>query len=175
MRRVRHLEMNESVILVGQKTSQLMTFSNCSNVLLERTWHRQSIDDYELKIHAKFNGDSMNGLQVMAGVYKGRDLKSSFISAITLYRVALDTWVETFITTNAPSEITPGTFSLNITQATLGLDELSGLETYAVEVVANRKRKKFSQKIWVNHLGCFDSINRLQKEVNYLHSTKLDE
>lgn len=175
MRRLRHLDMNESVILVGQKTNQLMTFSNCSNVLLERTWHRQSVDDYELKIHAKFNGDTMNGIQIMAGVYKGHDLKSSNVSLISLYRVNVITWAETLITTAAPTEISTGVFSLNVNQTTFGSNELSGLETYAISATANRRRKVFKNKVWLNHLGCFDSINRLQKEVNYLHSTKLDE
>lgn len=175
MRRVRHLDTSDYLVTIKQKTAQILTMSNCHNVILERTWHRQSIDDLSLRVHAKFNADTMDGLQIMAGVYRGSKLKSSSVTGVSVYRVAIDTWAETFIATNAPTEESHGVFSLNINQAALGANELSGLETYAIVVTAIRGRRKFTEKIWVNHLGSFDSINRLQKEVNYLHSTKLDE
>jgi hypothetical protein len=175
MRRVRHLDCSDYLITIKQKTGQLLTMSNCHNVLLERTWHRQSREDLSLKVHAKFNADTMNGLQIMASVYRGSKIKSSSVTGVTVYRVAVDTWTETFVHSNGMTESSPGVFTLDVNQTALGANELSGLETYAIVVTAIRGRRKFTEKIWVNHLGSFDSINRLQKEVNYLHSTKLDE
>lgn len=175
MRRIRHLYANEFVVTIGQKISQLMTFSNNANVLLERTWHRQSFSEYELKVHAKFNADTMNGVQVRASVYNGTHLKSSSVSSISIYRVDVDSWDETLVYTAAPTEVLHGVFNLNITQANLGINELSGLETYSIEVKANRKRRKFSKKIWINHLGCFDSLNLLRQKFEHLEIEKADE
>lgn len=170
---MRRLEMCEYMINVSQKTEQILTSSY--SVFLERTWHRQSRLDYELSVHAKFNADDMNGIQVAASLTKMGDHKASVVSEIRISRVSDADWSETFIVSVVPTETLPGVFSSEITQVQLGLNELSGKETYAIEVTATRKRRRFISKVYVNHLGCFDSILRLKNEVNYLHSTKLDE
>ena len=54
-------------------------------------------------------------------------------------------------------------------------NELSGKQVYSVSVEMSRKRFKFRKKIYVNHLGCFDSIIRLRQSVEHLEIEKVDE
>lgn len=174
MRRVRHLDSCDYLIHLGQKTPQIITSSNQSNVLLERTWHRQSREDYRLDLHAKFNSDTMNGIQMKAELLKGSRLSAMNIVSAKLFRVSEASWVETLVASPTLT-LGLGFFTGTVNQATLLANELSGMEVYAFEVEAIRHRRTFKKKVYFNHLGCFDSLKRLQKEVNYLQSTKLDE
>lgn len=175
MRRIRHLSQTNYIVPIGQRANQVLTLSNCSNVLIERTWHKLGRRVFSLKAHAKFNADAMNGIQILARLERDGKITSSVISTIRVYRVNEANWAETLVATVSPIEISNGVFTATITQATLGLNELSGMETYSFEVEASRKRKRFFSKIWLNHLGCFDSILRMKNELHYLNLTKLDE
>lgn len=173
MRRVRHLGFSSYIVPIGQKTSQPLVHS-CCNILLERTWHSDSRDAFSLDVHAKFNADAMNGIQIKAQLVKGkRPFAMAFVSA-KLFRVSEASWVETLVASPTLTE-GMGFLSGNVNQATLLTNELSGLEVYALEVTGIRKRKTFRKKVYFNHLGCFDSIWRLQQASNFQLITKLDE
>lgn len=174
MRRIRYLTQNEYLITIGQKIAQTLTFSNCSN-LLRRTWHKPMEDDFELSLSAKFNSNSMNGMQIYASLVQNGLTMSSNVESFVVSRVSESSWTETQVYTATATEYSPGKFSASVTQANLGSNELSGMETYSISCVANRKRKSFKKKVFVNHLGCFDSINRLRKSVELLIATKVDE
>lgn len=175
MRRIRHLDHCDYIVPIGQKTGQVLALSNQSNVLLERTWHRDSRPEFELKLHAKFNVDTMNGIQIMARLHRNGILSQSLVSAFSLYKVNPANWTETFVSSVAASQASPGIFSGSIVQATLGSNEVSGGECYAVECQATRRRQKYLAKVWFNHLGCFDSLIRLRHSVELLESMKVDE
>ena len=116
----------------------------------------------------------MNGIQIKAQLLKGAKLSAMSIVGAKLFRVNEASWVETLVA--SPSLIEGlGFFTGTVSQATLSANELSGMEVYALEVTAIRKRRTFKKKVYFNHLGCFDSIWRLQQESNYQHATKLDE
>lgn len=174
MRRVRHLEQVDYIVPIGQKSAQSLLLSNC-NILLERTWHGDNKPIYNLAIHAKFNADTMNGVQISARLFRNGNLCSSSITSFRLYRVTDASWVETLVATVVPTESSFGVFTATINQATLGVNELSGKEVYAVEAVANRKRKKYLGKVWFNHLGVFDNINLARQKIDFLDITKVDE
>lgn len=161
------------IVPIGQKTSQPLVQSHC-NILLERTWHSQSAEQFALNLHVKFNADSMNGVQIKAQLVKGLRPYAMTIVSAKLFRVSEASWIETLV---ASPTLTAGLgfFSGTIDQSTLSANELSGMECYALEVVSVRKRKTFKKKVYFNHLGCFDSIWRIQQELQYSHATKLDE
>lgn len=175
MRRIRRLDICDYLVQVGQKTAQLITSSNCSNSLLERTWHMQSREQIQLIAHAKFNSDTMDGAHISARLMKGSTIKSSVVSQFKIFKVSEVDWSETLVTTLAPTEISFGVFGSTLSQASLGSNELSGREVYAIEVRAHRRRQNFFTKIWVNHLGCFDSLIMLRQQVEFLNISKVDE
>lgn len=173
MRKVRHLGFCDYVVPIGQKTNQPIVQS-CCNILLERTWHTDSMPDYELDLHVKFNADSMNGIQIKAQLLNGSKLSAMSIVSVSLFRVAEATWVESLVASPTLT-LGLGFFSGTVNQTTLSTNELSGMEVYALEVTAVRKRRKFKKKVYFNHLGCFDSINRLKEYSQSLDIMKLDE
>lgn len=173
MRRVRYLTMPDYAVPIGQKTNQIFTLSG--GCVLEKVWNRQSEMPYELKIHAKFNASTINGLQILAFVEKGGVATASLVEEVNVYSINSSSWSESLVYSGAPSEVSPYLFSLSVTQANLGANELSGKEVYAIEVFAVRRRRKFYKKIYFNHLGIFDSLFRLKQESDFIKLTKVDE
>lgn len=174
MRRVRHLGLCNYIVPIGRTSSQLLSLSNY-NILLERTWHRGSRSDFLLKAHAKFNANTMNGMQIIAHLEKDGKLSQSVVSEFKIYRVAEASWAETLAYTATPVASSPGVYTATVTQTNLSTNELSGMETYAIEVVAQRKRRRFIKKFWVNHLGCYDNLILLRREIEFLQVTKADD
>lgn len=174
MRRIRHLEQCDYIVAVGQKTEQVLTLSNQYNCLLQRTYDKDLYPDFSLRLHAKFNSDQMNGIQVMTELLRNEDSCSCAIVSCKLYRVSEADWSETFIS-NISLSASGNRFAGTINQATLSTNELSGFECYAIEVLALRRRKSFNKKIWFNHLGVYDSVIRLRHDVDRLEILKVDE
>lgn len=173
MKRIRHLESKDYIIPIGQKNRQVILLSNHCNIFLRRTWHKEI--NYSLNIHAKFNADDMNGIQVLVNLESNGNVSNSEITSAKLYRVDEADWSDTFVSDITLSNDGSGIFTGDLDQSDLGLNELSGMETYSIVVEASRKRKKFKSKVWFNHIGCFDNILRARNEIRYLNSTKLDE
>lgn len=172
MRRVRYLNNTGDVVLLKQRTNQLI-IQNQDYVILERTWHRSTRLDFELDIHVKFNADLMNGIQIRAKLLKGGRLSSMSIVSASLFRVDEASWAETLVA--SPTLIEDlGFFVGTVDQATLLTNELSGMEVYALEIVALRHRRTFKKKVYFNHLGCFDSINILRQITDELRTIKGD-
>lgn len=173
MRNVRHLNHCDYVIRLKTKKSQVVVLSNC-NMILERTWHKLA-DDFELRLHAKFNTLSMNGIQISGELLNHGKAVSSLITGFNVYAVSETDWSETFIGT-ALAILTGGNFySAYMSQSTLGSNELSGREVYRIECTAYRLRKSFKKYVYFNHLGCFDSINRLRQYADQINILKVDE
>lgn len=175
MRRIRHLSNVNYIVKIGQKIRQVLTLCGQGNIVLERTWHKQSKQHFEINAHAKFNTDQMEGVQIVARLEDRGELRSSASAMFNLYRVAEGSWSETFIDDFAPTESPHGVWSVEIDQSQLGANELSGREVYAVEVSMTRKRRTYKKKFWFNHLGSYDSLWRLKREGERLEILKLDE
>lgn len=173
MRRVYYLQHSEDVIRVKNRNSQLIIYSE-DFIQAERTWHKIGYD-FKLNIHAKFNANLMDGIQFYAELLNHGQRTSSVITEFKLYSVNTSSWVETFIANATATQTSNGFFTGYIDQATLGSNELSGMETYKVSCVANRVRYSTSSFVYFNHLGCYDSIIRLRREVEKLESLKVDE
>lgn len=173
MRRIKHLDQCDYIVPIRQGTGQLLTLSNQSNVLLKRSWHRDA--EFSLETHVKFNADQMNGVQVLASLYSRGKVASGKVDSVNLYRVSEASWNETLIGPVTMTETSNGIFEGYVSQATLGTNELSGMEVYKLSVLASRGRRKFTSIRWFNHLGCFDSLIRLRHAIESLEILKVDE
>lgn len=173
MRKVRHLESCEYISPIGQKTGQLISLSGKYQSTLQKTTRTSFQTPLVLKLHAQFDSDLMNGIRVIAFMSNDKKISSCIISSISLFYVSTN-WVETFVTSVVPVE-SNGVFTAYIDQSMLGLNELSGAETYLIDCTATRRNKTFRKKVYFNHLGCFDSINRLRQGFDFLNITKIDE
>lgn len=162
MRRIRHLEQCDYIVPVGQKINQVLTLSNQSNCYLERTWdQKRRVEPF---IFASFDSSAMQGIKVIATLRRGLQDAASVVENVALYRVADGSWLETFVFQKAPT-MNGLSWSCSFSQSDLGANELSGAETYSVVVSFRRRREIYRAKCYFNHLGCFDSINRLRQEI----------
>lgn len=173
MRRIRHLEQCDYVIPITKGGRQALALSGNSNVILQRTWDQDHEYEFGLELHAKFNSGTMNGLQIVATLKQGPFDAMSSISEFLVYRVADGSFTETLVAT-VSATMSGYRATANVTQSALGLNELSGAETYSITAVAQRHRRFYRAKVWVNHLGCFDSINRLRQKAEWLEIGKVD-
>ncbi len=176
MRRVRHLEQCDYVIPLRQKNARVLALSNQSNVYLERTWHQSAHRPIDIYAYAKFNTGTMNGLEILTLLEKNNKSISAILTSAKLYKLDDQGFGETMILNVPMIEAIPGVYLAQLTQAQIGLgNELSGRETYSLEIKFKRVRKTYAKRFWFNHLGCYDSINRLRQTAERLDSVKVDE
>lgn len=133
---------------------------------------------YNAHVWAKFDSTDFNGIHLMGYIIKNeKELIHAANCAFRVYDVVLtNTWTETLLYSTTGVQQADGRFIADITQANLGItDWIDGERTFAIEIELSRFKKKFKKKVYVNHLGVYDSIIRLRQEVEYLFLTKLDE
>lgn len=162
------------MLVISQKTGPIVALCDVPTAVLQRTWHKEGYD-FKLNIHAKFDSNLMNGIQFSAELLNHNQRTSSVISEFKLYSISLSSWTETLIATVSATQTSNGFFTGYVSQATIGSNELSGMETFKVSCVASRVRYTTNSFVYFNHLGCFDSINRLRQYCDQLNSLKLDE
>ena len=174
MRKIRHLSNCEFVIPVNRASPGLVALSNQFNCYLERPWHQGADRPICTELHARFNSSTMNGIEILARLHKNDKTVSSMISSAKLYVLSDSGFVKTFVS-NVTLTASGNNFYGTVSQATLALNELSGRETYQIEVQFSRVRKKYKASKYFNHLGCFDSLNRLRQATELLQIVKVDE
>lgn len=175
MRRIRHLEQCDYIIPIRQKLGgQLVALNGQSNCYLERTGDKKTSRDFSLSIHAKFNSDSFDGLNIQAGLVRNGKFFESFIDLITISRVEDGSFDSTVVVSVSPTKDGLRWIS-DVPQSLLSPNELSGAETYLIEVEAFRGSKSYKSFVYFNHMGVFDTVDRLKKKIEFLEITKLDE
>lgn len=171
MRRTRILNLKPYIVPLKQQMDRVLVLSD--NILLERTYH--SNPEPEMDVHARFNGSSMNGLMIMAALRRGAQTLHSVLTDARIYRISDSTWAETLIGSVSLTAGTNSIFTGSINQATLGANELSGRETYSLEVELQRHFRRFRKKVWFNHLGIYDTANMARQAIESLDVLKVDE
>lgn len=133
---------------------------------------------YSAQVWAKFDSVDFDGIHLMGYIVKNdKDVIHAANCTFKVYNVDLsNTWAETLLYTTAGTQQANGSFIADITQANLGVaTEIDGERTLAIEIELYRFRKRYKKKVYVNHLGVYDSIVRLRQDVEFLDITKLDE
>lgn len=172
MRRIRHLEQVDYVVPIGQRLGNVIALSN--NVYLDRSWDNATRPEYKLELTAKFNSSAMQGLVAECSLWSNYRKASVAVTEMKVYRVSNLNFSKTLINTFTPS-LSGQDWVLTLTQLQLGSNELSGAETYYIESKGTRRAREFKAHVYVNHLGAWDSINRLRQALEYAQITKLDE
>lgn len=85
---------------------------------------------------------------------------------ITINQVSYTDWSETLLSNISGVEQPDGTFTADITKAQLNNLELDGELILAVTITLSRLRKTYRKKFYINHLGIFDTTERLRKRIN---------
>lgn len=125
----------------------------------------------EILLWAKFNSNTFDGIFLNCTLFKNNKTKqiSNVMFKISSVDIA-GTWLETQL---LQSNSLNG--KLVVTANDLLPIELDGEITLAVEASFSIRSKKYSKKIYVNHLGIYENIFRLRQDVEFLDITKEDE
>jgi hypothetical protein len=130
-----------------------------------------------LKIAAQFDTTDFDKIRIVAYIYDpDHEVALAAASAsFKIYLVSEPNWQETLLTTVNGALIGSNYFFSEITLLTLTGANLDGDSTLMIEATVVRGTRTFTDRIYVNHLGSYDSIVRLRGDVEFLDLTKLDE
>jgi hypothetical protein len=134
------------------------------SVLLSKRYKPRQ--DFEHILWAKFNTGDLEGLYLVAYLNGFSSDECEF----NVYEVSLDgLWDET------PVASETATLSNDKFVAEFLGEKFDGSKTYAIESKITRLGKEYKKKIYVNHLGIYDSFIRLRNYVEFIDATKGDE
>lgn len=175
-RRIRVLTHNEDIqgLKLGAQNSLLVQKSEDQAILFR--YYRKP-PTYAANVWAKFASDDLNGIHLMGYLQKNNDdIIHAANCTFKIYEISTtSTWAETLRATVSGVAQPDGKFTADIPQATLNPTELDGEITLAIEMTLKRFNRTYKKKIYVNHLGVYDSIIRLRQAVDFLFITKKDE
>jgi hypothetical protein len=156
----------------------VITMSADYNSILFTKKHRAfNPDSQKVKLWAKFNTQTFDGIQIVATLQdKSEQTLASSSCVFKIYFLDItNNWNQTLVHTVNGTLVNKRWIAAP-TQANLGLsNELDGERTIMVEATITRLGQSFVSKIYLNHLGIYDSFFRLKEEVEFLAVTKKDE
>lgn len=136
-----------------------------------------STSNFSLKIAAKFDDDTFNNIKVTGYLYDNTNASIGNVAGIEfkIYKVVLPDWSEILITNINGSQMSNNYFYINPTIVSLAPIDFFGGDTIMIEATAIRLGVTYRDRIYVNHLGIYDNVNRLRGDVEFLDLTKVDE
>lgn len=132
--------------------------------------------DLKINVAAQFNVDNFDGIKVIAYLFEDQtgNVASLATCSFSLYKVISPDWQEELINTFTASILPNSYMYKELTLGDLTGVELDGSTTLMIEAVGVRLGEVFRKRIYVNHLGIFDSFLRLKQEVDWLSISKAD-
>lgn len=131
-----------------------------------------------LKISGQFDTSDLDSVRFISYLYNpvtgGIDNATS--CSFNIYKVDNgSSWTETLLDTFTGTLQANQYFYADRTLASLSPADLTGDTSLMVEVVVTRLTETYRDRIYLNHLGIYDSFLRLKQDVEYLDLTKQDE
>jgi hypothetical protein len=129
------------------------------------------------KIAAELDTDTLNNIKLSAYLYDPRNgsIANAATCTFKVFKISAPNWTETLITTLSGSQLVNSYFYSNPTISSLVGTNLDGNTTLMIEATILRSGVTYRDRIYVNHLGVYNSILRLRNDVQFLDLTKQDE
>jgi hypothetical protein len=162
---------------LGMGRKLVLTPSASYNSILFTQEHRgHSPTLNNIKVWAKFNTSTFDGIQMIAWLEdKDKEIITTASCEFKVYYIdTTNNWDETLIF------IGSGTASglrwiSSPSQSDLGSsNELDGERTIMIQATMLRWGRTYKNKIYINHLGVYDSIVRLKNDIEFLDISKQD-
>lgn len=132
-----------------------------------------------LKHWAKFNEIDLNSIQIAAYLYdqKNASISNAANATINIYKINTTStnWTESLIDTVVPTQLSNNYYFYNTLLSNYPTIDFEGGDSVMIETTLVRLGTVYRDRIYVNHLGIYDSMLRLKAEVEFLDLTKLDE
>lgn len=149
--------------------------ANYNSILFTLKHRAINPSDYDVRLAAKFNSSNFDGIYITSMITRQGGSVTASDCAFEVYGISNDSlWTETLLTT--VNGVADGSrFIASVPASAFSSIELDGSTSLSVKAVLNRQSDTFTNKIYVNHLGIFESLFLLKQEVEFLDLTKLDE
>lgn len=130
-----------------------------------------------VKMSAEFDSNSFNNIRFAAYLYdpKTGAIANAATCKFYVYKVGTPNWTETLVDSFFGTLGTNSYFLSSRTLSSLPSIDFSGGDTIMIEAEIIRLGITYRDRIYINHLGIYDSVIRLKHDVEFLDLTKLDE
>lgn len=139
-----------------------------------------NISSQVLKLAAQLDTNTLDKIRVIGYLYNPPTGNVDSAGSITfnIYKVSDITspkWKDEFITSLSGVLQSNSYYFNEVSISTLTGTSLDGDTTLMIEGVALRLGVTYRERIYLNHLGVYDSVLRLKKDIEFLDITKQDE
>jgi hypothetical protein len=133
-----------------------------------------------IKCWAQLDTTTLNSIRIVGYLYRpGTGAVDSAASVgFRIYRVQDITspnWDDLYLMSVAGVLQPNGYYTVTVPTSSIPGAILDGDTTLMIEAVAVRSGTTFRDRVYLNHLGVYESINRLRQDVDFLDITKQDE
>lgn len=133
-----------------------------------------------IKLAGEFDTNDFNHIRVVGYLYNtySGTVDNSSSCVFKVYKVAAPgspPWNDELIHTVSGSQISNSYYYTSIDLSSIPSANLDGDTTLMIEGTVTRLGRTYRDRIYVNHLGVYDSITRLRNQVTFLDLTKKDE
>jgi hypothetical protein len=177
-RRVAMLTNNQYVQPLKLSFTNKKVIAPCAaynSILTKTSFEKPTNKDFKVKAWLRFNSDTLNGVQMIASLIRGKNAKAIGSCTFKIYSVSVtDNWEELLLVTVSGNEINGNRFSASVPESSLAPTSLTGELTYRMEVEVTRQNKLYTDNFYFNHIGIYDSFVRLKSDVEFLDIIKVD-
>lgn len=129
-----------------------------------------------VKIAAELDPDTFDSIRFTAYLYNpiGGSIDNAATCSFDIYRVGKPGWKDEFITSVAGAIQLNHYFYAEKSITDFLPTEFDGGPTMMIEVNITRLGENFKERIYINHLGIYDTTFRIKQDVEFLEVTKAD-
>jgi hypothetical protein len=113
--------------------------------------------------------------QEVAYLFTKHQIQSAESATFSFYRIGGTAWEEELVGQISGTKQSNNYISSNIDISALSPSILNGEDSLMLEVELVRRNKTYVDRVYLNHIGIYDSYLRLKRDVQFLEVTKLDE
>jgi len=133
-----------------------------------------------IKLAGEFDTNDFNHIRVVGYLYNtySGTIDNSASCTFRIYKVAnpgSPPWDDQLLHTVAGTQIPNSYYYVSIDLSSLASASLDGDTTLMIEGTIVRMGRTYRDRIYVNHLGVYDSVTRLRNDVQWLNLSKKDE
>jgi hypothetical protein len=153
-----------------------MVLTNHAQVISKLGYKKPDDGIYKIRSWAKFNQNTFNGVQLIAGLYLKATPKICATCTFKIHLIAADdNWTETLITIVSGVLIGQNKFKAVLPETIFSPLEIAGQNTFKIEVILTRYDDQYHDFFYINDLGLNDEVNAIKNKITFLELTKLDE
>lgn len=163
------LDTPKRVLKVSSKRNHLLF--NSAFTVTKQLYFRRII-----KIAAEFSPVTLDKIRYTAYLYSQRNaqIDGAATCEFKIFRVNQTGWTEELVYTASGAYQGDGRFFAEVPVSTLSSMTLDSADIMMIEASVVRLGDTYRDRVYVNHLGVYDSIVRLRNEVDFLGITKQD-